>query len=64
MKPDSDEKDDTLPRKPSSWSAALSQLPGFPDEEKPKMPAQLPRIAAGSLRDVSWDEDGIKTTET
>jgi hypothetical protein len=27
------------PAKPSSWSAALSQLPGFPREEKPA-PAQ------------------------
>ena len=27
------------PARPSSWSAALSQLPGFPREEKPA-PAQ------------------------
>jgi len=25
-------------RRPSSWSAALSQLPGFPREEKPLLP--------------------------
>ena len=25
-------------RRPSSWSAALSQLPGFPSEEKPPLP--------------------------
>jgi hypothetical protein len=25
-------------RRPSSWSAALSQLPGFPREEKPPLP--------------------------
>jgi len=26
-------------RRPSSWSAALSQLPGFPREERPPVPA-------------------------
>ena len=26
------------PAKPSSWSAALAQLPGFPREEKPPPP--------------------------
>ena len=41
--------DDTLPKKPSSWSAAIAQLPGFPEEAKPK----LPPIADGKARAVS-----------
>ena len=43
------ENEDTLPRKPSSWSAAIAQLPGFPEEAKPK----LPPIADGKARAVS-----------
>jgi len=38
--------DDPLPRRPSSWSAAIAQLPGFPEEAKPK----LPPIADGKDR--------------
>jgi hypothetical protein len=52
MRPD----EDTLPRKPSSWSAAIAQLPGFPEEAKPK----LPPVADGKAREVSSgmsDED-------
>jgi hypothetical protein len=48
--------EDPLPRKPSSWSAAIAQLPGFPEEAKPK----LPPIADGKARAVSSgmsDED-------
>ena len=41
--------EDTAPKKPSSWSAALAQLPGFPEEAKPK----LPPIADGKARAVS-----------
>jgi hypothetical protein len=41
--------DDTLPKKPSSWGAAIAQLPGFPEEGKPK----LPPIADGKARAVS-----------
>jgi hypothetical protein len=41
--------EDTLPRKPSSWSAAIAQLPGFPEEAKPK----LPPVADGKARAVS-----------
>lgn len=41
--------DDTLPKKPSSWSAAIAQLPGFPEEAKPK----LPPIVEGKARAVS-----------
>jgi hypothetical protein len=55
MRPDND-KDDALPKKPSSWSAAIAQLPGYPGEEKPK----APDLAAGRLREISWDEDGVK----
>jgi hypothetical protein len=48
--------DDPPPRKPSSWSAAIAQLPGFPEEAKPK----LPPIADGKARAVTSgmsDED-------
>ena len=48
--------DDPLPRKPSIWSAAIAQLPGFQEEAKPK----LPPIADGKARAVSSgmsDED-------
>ena len=48
--------DDAPPRRPSSWSAAIAQLPGFPDEAKPK----LPPIQEGRARAVSSgmsDED-------
>ena len=56
MKDRNDKEEATAPKRPSSWSAALSQLPGYPHEEKPK----LPEVAAGTVRDVSWDEDGIQ----
>lgn len=48
--------EDTPPRRPSSWSAAIAQLPGFPEEAKPK----LPPVAQGQARAVSSgmsDED-------
>jgi hypothetical protein len=41
--------EDPLPRRPSSWSAAIAQLPGYPEEAKPK----LPPIADGKARAVS-----------
>ena len=41
--------EDPPPRKPSSWSAAIAQLPGFPEEAKPK----LPPVADGKPREVS-----------
>jgi hypothetical protein len=41
--------EDPLPKKPSSWSAAIAQLPGFPEEAKPK----LPPIADGKARAVT-----------
>jgi hypothetical protein len=56
MSQDTTEKEDAAPKRPSSWSAALSQLPGYPQEEKPK----LPEVSASAVREVSWDEDGIK----
>jgi hypothetical protein len=43
-----DEDTPTQPRRPSSWSAAISQLPGFPEEAKPK----LPPVADGKARAV------------
>jgi hypothetical protein len=45
--------EDTLPRKPSSWSAAIAQLPGFPEEAKPK----LPLVTDGKARAVSSGMD-------
>jgi hypothetical protein len=51
--------EDTPPCKPSSWSAAIAQLPGFPEEAKPK----LPPVADGKAREVSSgmsDEDDGK----
>jgi hypothetical protein len=51
-----DKEETTTPKRPSSWSAALSQLPGYPHDDKPK----LPEVAAGSVREVSWDEDGLR----
>ena len=51
------------PRKPSSWSAAIAQLPGFPEEAKPK----LPPIADGKARAVSSgmsEEDDSKFGDT
>jgi hypothetical protein len=56
MASDTNDKEDTAPKRASSWSAALAQLPGYPHEDKPK----LPEVAAGSVREVSWDEDGLK----
>ena len=56
MSSDGKEKEEAAPRRASSWSAALAQLPGYPGEEKPK----LPQVGAASIREVSWDEDGLK----
>jgi hypothetical protein len=43
-----DAKDEeTVPRKRSSWSAALAQLPGFPDK------TALPGLPAGGAQAVS-----------
>jgi hypothetical protein len=39
----------SLPRRPSSWAAAIAQLPGYPEEAKPKPPA----VAEGQARAVS-----------
>jgi hypothetical protein len=56
MKETSEKEEMTAPKRPSSWSAALSQLPGYPHEEKPKPPEPAP----GTVREVSWDEDGLR----
>jgi hypothetical protein len=56
MNPDPNDKEDTKPKRPSSWSAALAQLPGYPHGDKPKPPD----ASAGTLREVSWDEDGVR----
>ena len=38
--------------RPSSWSAALSQLPGFASEQTPSLPRP-----AGKVRDVSSEQE-------
>ena len=43
------EDDELPPARHSSWSAALSQLPGFPAEERPK----IPNAAASAARQIS-----------
>ena len=58
MASDANDKEDTAPKRASSWSAALAQLPGYPEEDKPK--PRLPEVGAGAVREVSWDEDGIR----
>jgi hypothetical protein len=56
MSTDTKDKEEPAPRRRSSWSAALAQLPGYPHDDKPK----LPEVAAGTVREVSWDEDGLQ----
>ena len=46
------DNEDPLPRKPSSWAAAIAQLPGYPGA-KPK----LPPVADGTVREVSMGMD-------
>ncbi len=58
MTQESNDKEDTQPRRRSSWSAALAQLPGYPHEEKLK--PKLPEVSPGTVREVSWDEDGVR----
>ena len=41
--------------RPSSWSAALSQLPGFPREEKPPVP--LPSETARTVTPMKSADD-------
>ena len=48
--------ENTTPSRRSSWQAAIAQLPGFPTEEKPRMPEPEGAVAA---RQVSaMDEEG------
>jgi len=42
-------------KRPSSWSAALSQLPGFPQEEKPRLPE--PRETARTVTPMKSADD-------
>jgi hypothetical protein len=42
-------------RRPSSWSAALSQLPGFPREERP--PAPEPSETARTITPLKSADD-------
>ena len=41
-----------LPRR-SSWSAALSQLPGYPREERPEVRPAVPREPSETARTVT-----------
>jgi hypothetical protein len=54
----------TAPRRPSSWTAAIAQLPGYPEEAKPK----LPPVAEGKARAVSSgmsdDSDAERSRDT
>jgi hypothetical protein len=63
MTPDVIEDEELVPTRPSSWSAALSQLPGFPAEERPKMP----EVSAAAARQVSSgiaeEEEGSEEEE-
>jgi hypothetical protein len=56
MSRETNDKEEAAPKRLSSWSAALAQLPGYPQEDKPK----FPEIAPGTVREVSWDEDGLQ----
>ena len=55
-------KDEELPRaRRSSWSAALSQLPGFPPEDRPKMPegsARAARQISSGIAEEEGEEEG------
>jgi hypothetical protein len=62
MTPDLIEDEERLPARRSSWSAALSQLPGFPAEERPKMPEAPPsaarRVSSGIAEEEGEEEEG------
>jgi hypothetical protein len=61
MKPDAIEDEEWLPARRSSWSAALSQLPGFPAEERPKMPqasASTARQVSSGVAEEEGEEEG------
>ena len=50
-------KEDATPtRKLSSWQAALSQLPGFPAEDRPRLPGS-DTMAARQISPSASDED-------
>jgi len=55
-------EDEELPRaRRSSWSAALSQLPGFPPEDRPKMPegsASAARQISSGIAEEEGEEEG------
>ena len=61
MTPDAIEDEELLPARRSSWSAALSQLPGFPAEERPKMPegsASAARQVSSGVAEEEGEEEG------
>jgi len=63
MAPDVSQDEELVPARRSSWGAALSQLPGFPAEERPK----LPEVSAAAARQVSSgiaeEEEGSEEEE-
>ena len=61
MAPDVIEDEKLLPARRSSWSAALSQLPGFPAEGRPKMPegpAGATRQVSSGIAEEEGEEEG------
>ena len=44
-------------RRPSSWSAALSQLPGYPREELPPAPVPMPSETARTVTPMKSADD-------
>ena len=44
-------------RRPSSWSAALSQLPGFPREERPPVPVPAASETARTVTPMKSADD-------
>ena len=56
--------EDNLPRKPSSWSAAIAQLPGFPEEAKPKLPPVVDGKARAVSSGMSDEDDAEQPSRT
>ena len=57
MDPDSvNNEEPVVHPRPSSWSAALSQLPGYPREEKPPVPP-LPSETARTVTPMKSADD-------
>jgi hypothetical protein len=60
------EDEELPPARRSSWSAALSQLPGFPAEERPKIPsasASAARQISSGIAEEEGEEKGEEEGE-